>query len=99
MAIGPIIPYLMQDFNSSLEQVVQFISVCILVLGFSNLLWYVHSLALVTVLDRHLTLFRVPISSIYGRRVVLLASTLVCLGSHIWRATATSYWSFMGACM
>ncbi len=36
-------------------------------------------------------------SSRYGRRVVLIASNLVCVGSNIWRAVATDYNSFMGA--
>ena len=40
---------------------------------------------------------RVPLSTSFGRRPVLLASTLVCFGSAIWRARATSYGSFMGA--
>ena len=39
----------------------------------------------------------VPLSTSFGRRPVYLASTLVCLGSAIWRARATSYGSFMGA--
>lgn len=41
----------------------------------------------------------VPISTSFGRRPVLLASTLVCLGSCIWRAQAQTYSSFMGACI
>lgn len=35
----------------------------------------------------------------WGRRPCLLFSTLVCLGSAIWRARADSYGSFMGACV
>ena len=42
-------------------------------------------------------LSRVPLSTSFGRRPVLLASTLVCFGSAIWRARAQSYGSFMGA--
>ena len=42
---------------------------------------------------------RVPISTSFGRRPVLLASTLLCLGSAIWRAEAKTYSSFMGACV
>ena len=41
----------------------------------------------------------VPISTSFGRRPVLLASQLICLGSCIWRARANSYGSFMGACI
>ena len=40
---------------------------------------------------------RVPLSNIYGRRLVLLASLLVLMASHIWRVEAKSYSSFMGA--
>ena len=41
----------------------------------------------------------VPIATSFGRRPVALASTLICFGSHIWRAKATTYESFMGACV
>ncbi len=41
----------------------------------------------------------VPLQTAFGRRPVLLASTLVCLGSNIWRAKAQTYSSFMGACV
>lgn len=40
-----------------------------------------------------------PLSTSFGRRPVYLASTLVCLASSIWRAKATTYGSFMGACV
>lgn len=40
---------------------------------------------------------RVPLSTIFGRRFVLLLSSLLCVGSYCWKATATSYSSFMGA--
>jgi MFS family permease len=40
----------------------------------------------------------VPISTSFGRRPVYLASQLICLASCIWRAKATTYNSFMGAC-
>lgn len=39
----------------------------------------------------------VPIATKYGRRIVILTSTLVGLGACIWRAEAKSYGSFMGA--
>jgi MFS family permease len=42
---------------------------------------------------------RVPISSSFGRRPVYLASQLINFGTSIWRAKATSYNSFMGACV
>ncbi|KAJ5609578.1 MFS transporter [Penicillium herquei] len=41
----------------------------------------------------------VPMSSTFGRRPVLILSTLICLGSNIWRAKAKTYGSFMGACV
>ena len=42
---------------------------------------------------------RVPLATSFGRRPVILASTLICLGSNIWRAQAMTYSSFMGACI
>lgn len=42
---------------------------------------------------------RVPIQVAFGRRPVLIFSTLICLISNIWRAVATSYGSYMGACV
>lgn len=41
----------------------------------------------------------VPLSTTYGRRWVLIASATVSLGACIWRATAASYNSFLGACI
>ena len=41
----------------------------------------------------------VPIATAFGRRPVLILSMLVCFGSMIWRAKATTYESFMGACV
>lgn len=41
----------------------------------------------------------VPIQTSFGRRPVLLFSTLICMGSCIWRARAQSYGSFMAACV
>lgn len=38
-AIAPVYPRLMESFDASLPQVVQFTGVGILVLGFSNFLW------------------------------------------------------------
>jgi MFS family permease len=53
--------------------------------------------------ERHaLTLLwtnRVPISTSFGRRPVYLLSQLINFGTSIWRAKATSYNSFMGACV
>ncbi|KAF7714038.1 Uncharacterized protein PECH_004967 [Penicillium ucsense] len=43
--------------------------------------------------------FWVPIADTFGRRPVLIFSSLVCLASMIWRAKATTYGSFMGACV
>ncbi|PIA90632.1 hypothetical protein CB0940_11333 [Cercospora beticola] len=41
----------------------------------------------------------VPISTTFGRRPVLIFSTIICLISSIWRGQAASYNSFMGACV
>lgn len=41
----------------------------------------------------------VPISTSFGRRHVLLFSSLLCTASCIWRARAQTYGSFMGACV
>lgn len=40
-----------------------------------------------------------PIMMSYGRRPVLLSSTVLCIGANVWRCLATSYDSFMGACI
>ncbi|KAJ5261067.1 hypothetical protein N7478_011662 [Penicillium angulare] len=39
LALAPMFPEMMETFNSSLSDVVQFTGVCILVLGFSNFFW------------------------------------------------------------
>ncbi|KAI1496328.1 major facilitator superfamily domain-containing protein [Biscogniauxia marginata] len=39
----------------------------------------------------------VPISVCFGRRPVMIVSSLICVVSSIWRARATSYESFLGA--
>ena len=101
LAIAPIFPDLMMDFNSDLAGVVQFTGTTILVLGFANFLWYATLYTKVTLESGSAQVltsnFRIPLSNIYGRRFVLLASLLVLIGSHIWRAEARSYSSFMGA--
>ena len=40
LANAPIFPQLIQEYHSDLAGVVQFTGVTILVLGFSNFLWY-----------------------------------------------------------
>ena len=55
--------------------------------------------ALFRLLSSRLSRNRVPISTSFGRRPVLLASQLICFGTSIWRAKAQSYGSFMGACV
>lgn len=40
LALAPMFPQLIEAFNSDLAGVIQFTGVCILVLGFSNFLWY-----------------------------------------------------------
>ncbi|SRR6266536_6479126 len=42
---------------------------------------------------------RVPIQICFGRRPLLIASTLICFGSSLWRAKTNPYNSFMGACV
>ena len=42
---------------------------------------------------------RIPMQSAFGRRPVLIFSTLVCLVINVWRAVATTYGSYMGACV
>ena len=39
LALGPMFGHFVQDFDRSLADVVQFVGVCILVLGFSNIFW------------------------------------------------------------
>ncbi|KAF2193679.1 MFS general substrate transporter [Zopfia rhizophila CBS 207.26] len=80
LALAPMFQPIVEDFNCSLADAVQFTGVCILVLGFSNFVW-------------------VPISTSFGRRPVYLLSQLINFGTSIWRAKATSYGSFMGACV
>ncbi|KAI7089274.1 serine/threonine kinase 16 [Hortaea werneckii] len=80
LALAPMFPYYIEDFNSNLADVVRFTGIAILVLGFSNFIW-------------------VPISTSYGRRPAYIFSQIICLGSSIWRAKATTYSSFMGACV
>lgn len=41
----------------------------------------------------------VPMATCFGRRPVTIFSSLVCAVSSIWRAKATTYDSFMGACV
>lgn len=41
LSLAPMFPALMESFNCSLADAVQFTGVCILVLGFSNFIWYV----------------------------------------------------------
>ncbi|KAL8842894.1 MAG: hypothetical protein Q9170_000298 [Blastenia crenularia] len=41
----------------------------------------------------------VPLSTSFGRRPVYIMSTAICLASSIWKARATSYSSFYGACV
>ncbi|KAJ5175840.1 uncharacterized protein N7482_001717 [Penicillium canariense] len=100
LALSPMFGNLIEAFESDLASVVQFTGVCILVLGFSNFFWWgsgsvtASSLPLLIICGG-----RVPIADTFGRRPVLIFSSLVCLASNIWRAKATTYGSFMGACV
>ncbi|KAF2862511.1 MFS general substrate transporter [Piedraia hortae CBS 480.64] len=80
LALAPMFPLYMKDFDSSLPEVIKFTGVAVLVLGFSNFIW-------------------VPLSTAFGRRPVYIFSQLLCFVSSIWRALATDYASFMGACV
>ncbi|KAH7108811.1 major facilitator superfamily domain-containing protein [Dactylonectria macrodidyma] len=80
LALAPMFPYLIQDYQSTVGDVIQFTGVTILALGFSNFIW-------------------APISSSFGRRPVYFVSQLVCVASHIIRARATTYRTFMGSCI
>ena len=91
-------PALIEAFNTDLAGAVQFTGVCILVLGFSNFLWYVQTcpnmLSLLPPCRLSSDMIRVPMQTSFGRRPVLLSSTLICLVSNIWRAVAKDYRSF-----
>jgi hypothetical protein len=41
LALAPMFPAYIEDFNTDLAGAVQFTGVCILVLGFSNFIWSV----------------------------------------------------------
>ena len=100
LALAPMFPEMMKTFDRSLADVVQFTGVCILVLGFSNFLWSVyHEKRKGRGLANDRSIGRIPISTSFGRRPVLIFSTLICLVSNVWRAVAPSYGSYMGACV
>lgn len=103
LALAPMFPQLIEAFDSDLTGVVQFIGVCILVLGFSSFIWYAcrNIFFASQCLEQNFALIchRVPMQTAFGRRPVLLISTMVCLVSNIWRALAKDYRSFMGACI
>lgn len=40
LALAPQFEYYMEDFNCTLSEAIQFTGICILVLGFSNFIWY-----------------------------------------------------------
>jgi len=40
LALAPMFPYYIKDFDSNLTDVIKFTGVAILVLGFSNFIWY-----------------------------------------------------------
>ena len=40
LALAPMFPQLIEEFHSNLADVVQFTGIAILVLGFSNFIWY-----------------------------------------------------------
>lgn len=98
LSLAPMIPYLIEAFDSNLNDVIQFTGVAILVLGFSNFIWYAVQFVYLFII-RILIDDRVPLSTSFGRRPVYLASLSICFGSAIWRAKAQTYGSFMGACV
>lgn len=95
----------MKDPHSDLSGVIHFTGAMILILAFSNLLWYARLNSKIVVLmyniedTNHLPIHaKVPLSIKFGRRnVVLLSLSLLCIGSYCWKATATTYSSFIGA--
>lgn len=104
LALAPMFPQLIEAFDSDLASVVQFTGVCILVLGFSNFIWYTFWRIFFASQCSKQDFFslihcRVPMQTAFGRRPVLLASTMICLVSNVWRAVAKDYRSFMGACI
>ncbi|OBT79914.1 hypothetical protein VF21_01585 [Pseudogymnoascus sp. 05NY08] len=80
LSIGPQVPFYMAEWDKSVDDVINFTGICILVLGFSNLVW-------------------VPVARLFGRRPALWISMTIGIASAVWRATATSYESFIGACV
>lgn len=100
LSLAPMFPQLIKSFHSNLTDVVQFTGVAILVLGFSNFIWYACTVSLLIFRCKIITRnSRVPLSTSFGRRPVYLASLLICFSSAIWRARAQTYGSFMGACV
>ena len=99
LSIAPLFPDLIHDFNTDLEGAIQFTGIAILVLGFSNFIWYVSASGIADVENCSNRLTRVPIATSFGRRPVMLASSLVCFGASIWHTQAQSYSSFMGSCV
>jgi hypothetical protein len=84
-----------KEFHSDLASVIQFTGTGIIALGFSNFIWLVDvALKMKEITD----LNRVPIQTCFGRRPVLIFSSIICFASLIWKAKATSFDSFMGAC-
>jgi len=41
----------------------------------------------------------VPLMMCFGRRPIVIMSSVLCFASAIWRARANTYGSFMGACV
>ncbi|KAK7417639.1 hypothetical protein QQX98_004460 [Neonectria punicea] len=98
LSLASMFPYLIADYQSTLDDVIQFTGITILILGFSNFIWLA-TLVIVLSVPHMLIFYRAPISTSFGRRPVYIASQLTCLASHILRARATSYGAFMGACV
>lgn len=99
LALAPMFPQLMEAFYSDLAGVVQFTGVCILLLGFSNFVWYGRRGLRCIAVHYPDFMDRVPMQTAFGRRPVLLVSTMICFVSNIWRAPAKDYSSFMGTCV
>jgi len=105
LAISPIFPELIGTFHTDLNGAIQFTGAVILAQGFSNFMWYVilclnYVCGVKNMLSdiRLIIIYcRIPLSQTYGRRFVLLTSSLMCLAAYAWRASATSYSSFMAA--
>ncbi|KAK5682513.1 hypothetical protein LTS10_005641 [Elasticomyces elasticus] len=107
LALAPMFPYYIKDFDSTLPDVKSiekmsrslvkpFRSSETLADSFKKVVKFTGIAILVLGFSNFIW---VPLSSSFGRRPVYIFSQLICFGSSIWRARAMTYSSFMGACV